>query len=102
MDYWPLLDWQVVESWDELLRSLPGRNFWLIEESGQKLLWEGSFSPGDVLVFGSETRGLPPGLLAQFPGRVLKLPMHENVRSLNLASTAAAALYEALRQIRSL
>lgn len=100
MDYWPHLDWQVVESWEELVRLLPDRNFWLIEECGDKLVWEGSFSPGDVLVFGSETRGLPPGILAGYPGRILKFPMRENVRSLNLASTAAAAIYEALRQFQ--
>jgi len=102
MDYWPHLDWQVVESWDELTRLLPDRNYWFIEECGDKLVWDGTYSPGDVLVFGSETRGIPPGLMAQYPGRVLKFPMRENVRSLNLASTATAAIYEAMRQLQTL
>jgi tRNA (cytidine/uridine-2'-O-)-methyltransferase len=53
-----------------------------------------------VLVFGSETRGLPASILEEDPGRNLRFPMREPVRSLNLASTATAVIYEALRQFR--
>jgi tRNA (cytidine/uridine-2'-O-)-methyltransferase len=53
-------------------------------------------------VFGSETRGLPPSILREDPARNLKLPMREQVRSLNLASTANTVVYEAVRQFGGL
>lgn len=60
---------------------------------------EARFEPGDVLVFGSETRGLPAEHLAAFPPeRRLRLPMRPGQRSLNLANAAAVAVYEAWRQ----
>ena len=102
MDYWPLLDWEAVDSWSELVARLPGQRFWFIEECGAKLVWEASFSQGDVFVFGSESRGLPPSLLADHAPQVLKLPMRPQVRSLNLASTANTVVYEAVRQFGGL
>lgn len=57
------------------------------------------FSPGDALVFGPETRGLPQDYLDSLPAEnILRLPMLENSRSLNLSNTAAIVVYEALRQ----
>ena len=57
------------------------------------------FEKGDVLLFGSERRGLPPEVLATLePANVLSLPMRAGNRSLNLANAAAIAVYEAWRQ----
>ena len=57
------------------------------------------FAAGDVLLFGSERRGLPPEMLASMPPEnVLSLPMLAGNRSLNLANAAAIAVYEAWRQ----
>ena len=59
-----------------------------------------AYGPGDSLVFGSETGGLPESVLAAAPGCVFGIPMRvERVRSLNLATAVAIVLYEALRQI---
>ena len=102
MDYWEHLDWEAVDTWHELRERLPAHPYWLIEECGAQPVWEASFTPGDVLVFGSETRGLPAGMLAEHPGRVLAYPMRPQVRSLNLASTATAVMYEAVRQFGGL
>ncbi len=58
-----------------------------------------AFAPGDVLVFGSETAGLPAALLAQFPSELqLRIPMRAGMRSLNLSNAVAVAVYEAWRQ----
>lgn len=58
-----------------------------------------SYSPGDSLVFGPETRGLPQDYLDSLSAnKILRLPMLENSRSLNLSNTAAIVVYEALRQ----
>ena len=98
MDYWPLLDWQAVESWEEVRENLPGRNWWCLTKTAERLVWEAEFSPGDILLFGSESRGLPRRILSENPSRNLKLPMRDEVRSLNLASTVNTVVYEAVRQ----
>jgi len=103
MDYWNHVDCEVVDNWEELLRRLaetatPTRQFWFLTKFARKLAWEAIFQKGDVLVFGSETRGLPEELRIANAETCLKLPMRETVRSLNLASTANTILYEAIRQ----
>ncbi len=59
---------------------------------------DADFAPGDVLLFGPESRGLPEALLASAPERCLRIPMVPGARSLNLATAVGVALYEALRQ----
>ncbi|WP_437205997.1 tRNA (cytidine(34)-2'-O)-methyltransferase [Planctomicrobium sp. SH664] len=103
MDYWDHVDCQVVDSWTELQNQLGfGRNYWFLTKFAEKLVWEAAFQPGDVLVFGSESRGLPEELRLQHAANCLKLPMRETIRSLNLASTANTVLYEAVRQFGGL
>jgi tRNA (cytidine/uridine-2'-O-)-methyltransferase len=102
MDYWELVNWEAVESWSELKQKLAGRPWWALTKSGGRLLWDAQFTPGDVLLFGSETRGLPPAILGEQPERNLKLPMKPEVRSLNLASTVNTVVYEAVRQFGGL
>jgi tRNA (cytidine/uridine-2'-O-)-methyltransferase len=98
MDYWQHLDWEAVDSWSDIESRLAGRTFWLLTKFAQRLAWEAPFSRGDVLVFGSESRGLPERLRLEHAAHCLKLPMRDAVRSLNLASTANAVMYEAIRQ----
>ena len=62
-------------------------------------LYDAHFAPGDVLVFGCETSGLPPGVLDDFPeDRRLAIPMRPGVRSLNLSNAVAVTVFEAWRQ----
>jgi tRNA (cytidine/uridine-2'-O-)-methyltransferase len=96
------VDWEVVDDWRELRDRLAGKNFWFLTKTARRLVWDAQFQPGDVLVFGSETRGLPQSILSEEPGRNLGLPMRGAVRSLNLASTATAVIYEAVRQFGGL
>ena len=98
MDYWQFVDWEAVENWHDLKLRLAGKTFWYLTKTARRLVWDAAFTPGDVLVFGSETRGLPASILAEQPESNLRLPMREQVRSLNLASAATAVVYEALRQ----
>lgn len=102
MDYWEHVDWEVVENWRELRERLAGKNFWYLTKTARRLVWDAQFQPGDVLVFGSETRGLPQAILSAEPSRNLSLPMRGPVRSLNLASSATAVIYEAVRQFGGL
>ena len=102
MDYWQHLDWEVVDSLDEVRRKLPQATVWCLTKTAARLFWDAAFSPGDILLFGSESSGLPTSILQQQPGRNLRLPMHEQVRSLNLASTVNTVAYEAVRQFGGL
>jgi len=98
MDYWPMLDWEAVESLQELQQRLCDRTWWKLTKSGERMVWDAEYSKGDVLLFGSETRGLPQSVLAENSCKNLRLPMKEEVRSLNLASTVNTVVYEAVRQ----
>ena len=102
MDYWPQVEWEAVENWNVLMERLGDRPMWFLSRSGRRTVWEASFARGDVLVLGSESRGLPAAMLEAQSARTLKLPMHPEVRSLTLASTATAVVYEAVRQLGGL
>ena len=102
MDYWQHLDWEAVDDWTTIEQKLAGRNFWLFTKTATRLTWEAEFKRGDVLVFGSESSGLPERLRQSHSTHCVKFPMHAEVRSLNLASTVNAALYEAVRQFGGL
>jgi tRNA (cytidine/uridine-2'-O-)-methyltransferase len=102
MDYWPLLDYEAVGSWGDVQQRLPEARVWCLTKSANRLLWDAAFRPGDILLFGSETRGLPDAILDEDPQRNLKLPMRPEVRSLNLASTVNTVVYEAVRQFGGL
>ena len=98
MDYWQHLDWEVADSWDDVRKQLPDSQIWCLTKTAARLVWEATFREGDVLLFGSESRGLPASILQENPARNLKLPMSDLVRSLNLASSANTVAYEAVRQ----
>ncbi|MDA0590584.1 MAG: tRNA (cytidine(34)-2'-O)-methyltransferase [Planctomycetota bacterium] len=102
MDYWQHLDWEAVDSWSEVESRLPDSKVWCLTKFATRLVWDADFSPGDILLFGSETRGLPDSIREAERGRNLKLPMRDEVRSLNLASTVNSVVYEAVRQFGGL
>ena len=102
MDYWRHLEWEAVDSWQECRDRLPGRTVWVFTKHATRPAWEAEFTPGDVLLFGSESSGLPGPIRDADPARRLCLPMRPEVRSLNLASTVNAVLYEAVRQFGGL
>ena len=74
---------------------------WLLTKTATRLYTDAAYQKGDILLFGSESSGLPPELLAQFSGQTLRVPMRDEVRSLNLSATAAVVMYEAVRQSRA-
>lgn len=98
LDYWEHLEWEVVDDWQALLARLPDRRPWLFTKTATRLYTSARFEPEDVLVFGSESRGLPQSLLDANRERTLRIPIRSQVRSLNLSNSVAIAVYEALRQ----
>ncbi|WP_429885156.1 tRNA (cytidine(34)-2'-O)-methyltransferase [Geoalkalibacter halelectricus] len=103
LDYWPAIDVRRWESFGELQTALPEGRFWLTSKKGTQSYHEVSFRPGDFLVFGKETEGLPEDLLAAHPEQCIRIPIFSPlVRSLNLSTAAGIILYEALRQTERL
>lgn len=99
LDYWHAVDLVRHVTLDEFVARFPGR-IWLVETPAERSYTRADFKDEDCLLFGSESKGLPPGLLELHPERVIGIPMPTGaVRSLNLATSAGIALYEALRQI---
>ena len=99
LDYWQHLSYCVLENWEEVLAQNPNARFWLFSTKGTKSYADVRYSPDDILVFGSESHGLPPELREKYPDSVVNLPMWGKTRSLNLSTSAGIALYEAYRQI---
>jgi tRNA (cytidine/uridine-2'-O-)-methyltransferase len=97
LDYWPHVGVQEHQSLDVCLQSLEGEVYYFSKKA-TRVYTDASFRPGDVLVFGPETRGLPEPLLEEAGGHALKIPMiTDHVRSLNLATSVGIVLYEAIR-----
>ncbi len=98
LDYWHKLDLVVWESLEEFLAGVPMERCWLATTKSQRPYFEAPFTPGDYLLFGSETEGLEGDLLHSHPKRTVTIPMAKEGRSLNLAVSAGIILYEAIRQ----
>jgi tRNA (cytidine/uridine-2'-O-)-methyltransferase len=99
LDYWPRLNPVEHASWPAYFSATKPQRLWLFTTKTTRPLWHADFQPGDHIVFGKETRGLPDDLLAAHSGRLLTLPMVPEERSLNLATAVCAAAYEAIRQM---
>jgi len=81
------------------LESVRRRRWFALTTTGARSLYDARFAPGDALVFGCESAGLPDAVLAHFdPDSRLRIPMRSGVRSLNLSNAVAVAVYEAWRQ----
>jgi tRNA (cytidine/uridine-2'-O-)-methyltransferase len=98
LDYWEHLAWEVVENWEALTVALRGHRFWFFTKKAQRCYLDADFKPGDALVFGSESSGLPDHLLESDAAANLQIPIRSDVRSLNLSNAVAIAAYEAQRQ----
>jgi len=98
LDYHEWADVEVHDSLEAALLQTAGQAY-ALSTRGQNLYSRAAFSPGDTLIFGPETRGLPASFLETLDSKhTLRLPMLENSRSLNLSNTVAVVVYEALRQ----
>jgi len=99
LDYREFADMQVHESLDQCLNVLKQPRLQAISTQGTTLYSDFCFEPGDALLFGPETRGLPDTILQSMdPAHILRVPMQPQSRSLNLSNVAAVVLYEAWRQ----
>jgi tRNA (cytidine/uridine-2'-O-)-methyltransferase len=99
LDYWEFVSLRQWPDLSALLASAPEARFFYLSTKVNRSYLEAGFKPGDYIVFGKETKGLPEELLLANPGTSITIPMPaEKVRSLNLSTSAGIVLYEALRQ----
>ncbi|NLI81663.1 MAG: tRNA (cytidine(34)-2'-O)-methyltransferase [Deltaproteobacteria bacterium] len=100
LDYWQHVRLSVHAGIRALREALGSFRWVCFSARGQRSYHEFAFLPGDCLVFGPETRGLPDEFMGNEPGNnVVNIPIDRTrVRSLNLATTVGVALFEALRQ----
>lgn len=101
LDYWPFVRINNWPSFDAFLSEQNEQKLHFLTTKTTRSYTEARFQPGDKLVFGKETKGLPEDLLKLYSDRCLTIPMsNAHIRSLNLAMAAGIVLYEALRQVR--
>ena len=101
MDYWRQVVWHRWPDWEHFAATLPpSAKLWMVEQGAPRRYFDAVFNPGDYLVFGRETAGIPRALLEPYRDTWIRLPMlNPEARSLNLSNCAAIVLFEALRQI---
>jgi tRNA (cytidine/uridine-2'-O-)-methyltransferase len=98
LDYWYAVDITYYESFQDFAAQHPEGRFFFIETSGQQYYSDVSYQDEDFFIFGKETKGIPKEILEQYPDQVIRIPMSDATRSLNLSNTVAIVLFEALRQ----
>ncbi len=98
LDYWRHLDYEVVDDWPELQRRLEGHRKWFFSKKARRPYTDARYQADDVLIFGSESQGLPASVLEENPEDCLRIPINDEARSLNLSVSVAVAAFEARRQ----
>ncbi len=99
LDYWDAVDIRRWSSLEELQQTCPAGNWWYTSKKAQTSYLQVAYEPGDYLVFGKETVGLPEELLRRNAGQAIRIPIiNPAVRSFNLANSVAIILHEAIRQ----
>ncbi|PKG25374.1 tRNA (uridine(34)/cytosine(34)/5-carboxymethylaminomethyluridine(34)-2'-O)-methyltransferase TrmL [Niallia nealsonii] len=101
LDYWEFVDIHYHDSIEEFFSANEGGEFFFLTKFGTKTYSDFDYSEKEkdyYFIFGRETTGLPEEIRENNKERALRIPMNNNVRSLNLSNTAAILVYEALRQ----
>lgn len=97
LDYWEGVQVDVIEDLEAYLAEQTS-NFYFFSSKASQIYSSVSYQTDDILIFGSETTGLPAKFFERWPEKFVKIPMQENVRCLNLATSVGIGVYEAWRQ----
>lgn len=98
MDYWEQLDVRRYVNFEEFLEKNPNARIWMATTKAKKIYSEVSYGENDYIMFGKESAGIPEEILVDYEETCIRIPMLEQIRSLNLSNSVAVVLYEALRQ----
>lgn len=98
-DYWDKVSIERYPCVDAFLDQHAGDELWFFTGQAQRGFAEVAYAPGAYLVFGRESAGLDQAVIDAHSDRCVRIPMREDVRSLNLSNAVAIGAYEALRQL---
>ena len=98
LDYWPRLDLREHDDVAAYESARGGARWWALSSHAERPIYDADFAPGDHVVFGCESRGLPPEVVERAGGRAVRIPLVAGERSLNLSNAVSVVVYEALRR----
>ena len=98
MDYWEHLDVTRYIDFQDFLERNPGAKIYMATTKAPKCYTEVEYEPDCYIMFGKESAGIPEEILLEHQKTAIRIPMMEEIRSLNLSNSVAIVLYEALRQ----
>ncbi len=98
LDYWDKLDITYYDDLEDFFEKNKGGNFFYFTTKGRNVHSDVEYPDNSYLVFGREDKGLPEKLLYNNPENCVRIPMRNELRSLNLSNSVAVAVYEVLRQ----
>ena len=98
MDYWDKLELKRYINFEDFLEKNPHAKIWMATTKARKVYSEAEFGPDDYIMFGKESAGIPEDILLRYEEMCIRIPMKQDIRSLNLSNSVAIVLYEALKQ----
>ncbi|HIS57192.1 MAG: tRNA (cytidine(34)-2'-O)-methyltransferase [Lachnospiraceae bacterium] len=98
LDYWSKLDVHVYENFEDFLKKNPNAKIYMATTKAHQTYDQAAYEPDCFIMFGKESAGIPEEILVDYEDTCVRIPMNENIRSLNLSNSVAIVLYEALRQ----
>ena len=100
LDYWPHLNYEVYENFEDFLEKNPdcAGKLYMATTKARHIYTEVAYEPDGYLMFGKESAGIPEDILVKNQETCVRIPMIGDIRSLNLSNSVAIVLYEALRQ----
>ena len=98
LDYWSKLDVTVYESYEDFLEKNPGAKIYYATTKGPQTYVDVQYEEDCFIMFGKESAGIPEEILVEYEKSCIRIPMGQDIRSLNLSNSVAIVLYEALRQ----
>ena len=99
LDYWNLVEVIDYENLDDFFNRNKVDQMWCLSTKAPKAYTEVTYTDGDYLFFGKETKGLPEEFLEAHRESCVRIPMRSEARSLNLSNAVAITVFEALRQL---
>ena len=99
MDYWQHLELYVYGDFNDFISKNPNARIYMATTKARKAYTEVEYKEDDFIMFGRESAGIPEEILVKYEETSIRIPMVGETRSLNLSSSAAIVLYEALRQL---
>ena len=98
MDYWQQVDVRRYVNFPDFLEKAKPKRIFMATTKAHQLYTDVRYEPDDYIMFGKESAGIPEEILVANESTCIRIPMFDDIRSLNLANSVAIVLYEALRQ----